>query len=170
MAHLANTAAAAKYLGISPQAFNKARREGAVPDKGPRGWDAKDLDAWKASRLKIPAAEAASMPGAEETIVAKRRKIAADAARAESEAELAAVKLTRIRGEIVMRVSVDQLLRTIASRQKQVLLSLKAEFLPKLRQLNHSQWEVEADDFIDRICTQMQKLVRDWKPETEDEA
>jgi predicted DNA-binding transcriptional regulator AlpA len=164
--------AAADYLGVSRQTINKAKQGGSFPKKGPKGWQPSDLDAWKASRRTDGGLRAASTSAAspEDMLLAKQRKILADAIRAENEAELAAVKLARVRGEIVMRVSVDQLLRTIASRQKQVLIALKSELLPKLRALTASQWEAEADEFTDRMCREMQKLVAGWKPEAEEEA
>jgi hypothetical protein len=172
MALIKTNAAAAKYLGVSKPAITQARKSGSLPQPGPNGWSTADLDAWKACRRSDGGVQPKRTSGAtpEEMLAAKQRKILADAIRAENEAELAAVKLARVRGEIVMRVSVDQLLRKIASRQKQVLVSLKSEYNPKLRQLTPDQWEAEADEFTDRMCREMQKLVAGWKPEAEEEA
>ena len=155
---------AAKYLGITRPGVCLAIKRGGFPEKVNGEWLPADLDIWKASRRT----DGNHKPPPEDQASARTRKLIADATRSELDAQIAATKLERIKGESIRRDVVDKLLRDIASRQKQVLMSLETEYNPKLRALHESQWSAEAKAFADRICTQMQRLVEGWKP-TEDE-
>jgi len=162
-----NQGQAAKYLGITQGAVSLAIKRGGFPEKVSGEWLPADLDTWKTSR-RTDGNHKPSTDAPEDQASARTRKLIADATRSELDAQIAATKLERIKGESIRRDVVDKLLRDIASRQKQVLMSLETEYNPKLRALHESQWNAEAKAFADRICTQMQRLVEGWKP-TEDE-
>ena len=161
-----NNSAAARYLGVSVVAVRSARRDAIFPAPSADGWDAAELDAWKASRRHDGGEQKkdTTKPLAVDLMEAKGRKIRADAIRAEHEAKIAERKLARLSGESVDRKDVDGLLSHIAQRQQLVLATVESELLPKFRSLPPEEWAKEWRSKETEIYEAMQRIVDDWKP------